>query len=102
MVMELLLALAPSPTMAGVGAWSGPGACGVTGGIFPQDAGPNKFACVPGGDAVGDDGGAPGDAGDTFGHCAVDRGLAGNHRTGQNALRTTGGNRRGSAARDWQ
>ena len=53
--------------------------------IFPQDAGPNKLACFPGGgDAVGDDGGAPGDAGDTFGHRAVDRGLVDNHGTGQN------------------
>ena len=51
---------------------------------------------------MGDDGGAPGDAGDTFGHRAVDRGLVRNHGTGRNALRTTGGNRRGSAARDWQ
>ena len=40
------------------------------------------------------------DAGDTFGHRVVDRGLVGNHGTKQNALRATGGNRRGDDARD--
>ena len=32
---------------------------------------------------MGDDGGAPGDASDTFGHRAVDRGLVGNRGSGQ-------------------
>ena len=75
----------PSRHWGRLAAGSGPGACGVTGQFFPQDAGPNKLACFPGGgDAVGDDGGAPGDAGDTFGHRAVDRGLVDNHGTGRN------------------
>ena len=42
-----------------------------------------------------------GDVGDTFGHRPVNRGLGGNHRNGQNALRTTVGNRHGDNACDW-
>ena len=50
---------------------------------------------------MGNNGRAPGDVGDTFNHRAVDHKVGGDHETGRNALRTTGGNRCGDNARDW-